>query len=77
MYVQSHATDEGTVAENQTMGCIKKDNDMDESRSDKQLRNEAKSSHDMKPREMGNMKDVRTQVNTKKQKQMKPPKYGE
>ena len=25
MYVQSHATDEGTVAENQTMGCIKKE----------------------------------------------------
>ena len=64
MYVQSHATDEGTVAENQTVGCIKKDNDMDESRSDKQPRNEAKSSHDMKPREMGNMEDVRSQMRT-------------
>jgi len=77
MYVQSHATDEGTVAENQTMGCIKKDNDMDESRSDKQPRNEAKSSHDMKPREKGNMRDVRTQVKTKMQNQIKTPKYRE
>jgi hypothetical protein len=77
MYVQRHATDEGTVPENLRMGCNKKDNDMDESRSDKQTRNEAKSSQDMEPREMGNMEDDRSEVRTKTQKQMLTPKYGE